>query len=120
MTKQQALVLSIVLDEMTHLSAEDIFLIAKEKMPSIAMGTVYRTLNILVKKNRIRRVEIAGYPDKFDSNIDPHDHLICTNCGDIQDIKITNLKNYLEEQVCVDISSFNLCINYVCPKCKNK
>ena len=43
-----------------------IYFLAKQEMPSIAIGTVYRNLNLMVKDEEIRRVQLAGEPDRFD------------------------------------------------------
>lgn len=45
MTKQKKLVLSIAENSNAHLTAEEIFILAKKEMPNIALGTVYRNLN---------------------------------------------------------------------------
>ena len=41
MTRQRALILEILQHSPKHLTADEIFAIAKEKMPGIARGTVY-------------------------------------------------------------------------------
>ena len=77
MTKQKKLVLSIAENSNAHLTAEEIFILAKKEMPNIALGTVYRNLNILVEEGLLNRIAIAGRPDKFDHVGDEHEHLIC-------------------------------------------
>ena len=47
MTKQQTLICDILANVCDHLTAEEVFFRAREKMPNIAMGTVYRNLNQL-------------------------------------------------------------------------
>ena len=42
MTRQRALILEILQHSPKHLTADEIFAIAREKMPGIARGTVYR------------------------------------------------------------------------------
>ena len=65
MTKQKKLVLSIAENSNAHLTAEEIFILAKKEMPNIALGTVYRNLNILVEEGLLNRIAIAGRPDKL-------------------------------------------------------
>lgn len=120
MTKQQTVILNLIMKAEDHLTAEQVFLLAKEELPSIAMGTVYRNLNIMAMDKRINRLEIAGEPDRFCRNIVPHDHLICDQCHEIKDIKFAGLKNYLEEKSKVNITTFDLCIHYICDECKKK
>ena len=47
MTKQRKLILDIINSSDRHLTAEEVFFIAKEQMPGIAMATVYNNLNYL-------------------------------------------------------------------------
>jgi hypothetical protein len=56
MTKQRKLIYQIVKDSMSHLSAEEIFFRAKQVMPSISMGTVYRNLGLMVEDKELRKI----------------------------------------------------------------
>ena len=47
MTKQRELILSILKQSDRHLTADEIFFLAKLKMPSIAMATIYNNLNAM-------------------------------------------------------------------------
>ena len=47
MTRQRALILEILQHSPKHLTADEIFAIAREKMPGIARGTVYRNLKLV-------------------------------------------------------------------------
>ena len=47
MTRQRALILEILQHSPKHLTADEIFAIAREKMPGIARGTVYRNLKLM-------------------------------------------------------------------------
>lgn len=118
MTKQQALILDIMLHANHHLSAEDVYLIAKKRLSSIAIGTVYRNLNILAAQGDIRRVEVPGSPVYYDKNISVHNHLYCDVCNELQDIMIKGLHAFLEDKTEVNITSVDLIIHHVCDKCK--
>lgn len=85
MTKQRRLVLDIVNASRDHLTADGVCLKARESMPSIAVGTVYRNLNILAVNGDIRRIPSCG-ADRYDRASEPHDHAICVRCGRIFDI----------------------------------
>ena len=55
MTKQRQLILDIINRSCSHPSAEEIYREAKQIMPSIALGTVYRNLGLMAKDGEIRR-----------------------------------------------------------------
>lgn len=120
MTKQKKLVLSIAENSNAHLTAEEIFFLAKQEMPSIALGTVYRNLNILVEEGLLRRISVAGKPDKFDHVRDRHEHLICCQCGRLSDIKIDGILDGIKAATGVDVLSVSLNAYYICDECKRK
>ena len=66
MTKQRELILSILKQSDRHLTADEIFFLAKLKMPSIAMATIYNNLNAMNELGMIKRLHIDGVADCFD------------------------------------------------------
>ena len=120
MSKQQQVVYDIIKNSKEHLCAEQVFLRAKQILPKIAMGTVYRNLNQLVDDKKIRRVIVPGYPDHFDGILEEHEHLFCDGCKQIKDIHIEGLKNFIESNIHIDIDSLDLNIHYLCDDCKKK
>ena len=120
MTKQRRLIYSIITNSKEHLSAEEIYESAKREMPNIAIGTIYRNLNLMVKDGEIRKVEIHNATDRFDKNIKSHDHLICDECGKLKDIVIKDFDKIIEEHSVDNITSYDLNIHYICPECNTK
>ena len=92
MTKQRKLIYQIVKDSMSHLSAEEIFFRAKQVMPSISMGTVYRNLGLMVEDKELRKIPFKGKSDLFDATMYDHEHAVCVECGKVVDIFIDDLK----------------------------
>ena len=85
MTKNKALLLALVQEKPRHLTAEQIFLLAKERCPHISMATVYNNLGALSSEGLIRRLHIDGQADRYDRTVAPHEHFICEECGEITD-----------------------------------
>ena len=69
-----------------HPDVEAVYLGVRERVPTISLDTVYRTLGALEKLGLIRRVEVLGGPVRYDPVLEPHHHFICTECGLIQDV----------------------------------
>ncbi|MBQ3126972.1 MAG: transcriptional repressor [Clostridia bacterium] len=86
MTRQRQLIADIICSSCEHLSADQIYHAAHTRMPSIAVGTVYRNLALMVEEGEIRRIAVAGGADRYDRNLHPHDHLLCVRCGAVCDI----------------------------------
>ncbi|MBQ1963730.1 MAG: transcriptional repressor [Clostridia bacterium] len=118
MTKQRELILSILKQSDRHMTADEIFFLAKLKMPSIAMATVYNNLNALDEAGVIQRLHIDGVADCFDKITEPHDHLLCDGCGKITDIHLPSLPETLERELGTEIRDYELTVHYVCPECR--
>ena len=69
MTKQRKLIKDIIYASRKHPTADEIFVEAKKKMPSIAVGTVYRNLSLLVELGEAVKVPSFDGCDHFDGEI---------------------------------------------------
>lgn len=86
-TKQKKLIYELVNTSCEHMSANEIYEKAREKIHNISLGTVYRILNELVMKHKILRITTKFGVDRFDRISDKkHHHFVCDNCGKIFDI----------------------------------
>ncbi|MBE6590047.1 MAG: transcriptional repressor [Ruminococcaceae bacterium] len=65
MTKQRELIINILKQSDRHLTADEIFFLAKLKMPSIAMATIYNNLNAMNEAGLIKRLHIDGVADSL-------------------------------------------------------
>jgi len=70
-----------------HLSAEELYHRIRTEDPSIGLVTVYRTLKLLREAGLATGRQFGDAYTRFDPNPAdrPHDHLICTRCGKIQE-----------------------------------
>ncbi len=120
MTRQRALIFEIMQNHPGHLTADEIFALAKQRMPNIARGTVYRNLKLMEQANEIARLEMPAGPDRFDKTSVPHGHLYCDGCGELQDIPVVGLMRELETAIGTQVRSYQLTIHYLCPACRRK
>lgn len=120
MTRQRALIFEIMQNHPGHLTADEIFALAKQRMPNIARGTVYRNLKLMEQSHEIARLEMPAGPDRFDKTSVPHGHLYCDGCGDLQDIPVVGLMRELETAIGTEVRSYQLTIHYLCPACRKK
>ncbi len=112
-------ILNIINTSTEHMTAEQIYLTLKSIYPSVVLATVYNNLNNLYQQKKIRKISIEGKPDRYDKTI-RHDHLICSNCGELSDIYLSDITSQLEQQTGFPIESYDLKIQYLCPKCREK
>ena len=119
MSKYSDLLLEIILQSKEHPTAEQIFMEAKKRNPKIVQATVYNNLKSLLAQGRIIRISNPGQPDRYD-NPTRHDHMICTQCGELFDIGLADLTSDIEAQLGYEIESYQLMIRFICPTCRKR
>ena len=119
MYKYKEKILKLIQNSKEHLSAEQIFLQLKTKNEKIVLASVYNNLSKLYQEQLIRKISIEGQPDRYDRVI-KHDHLVCSCCGKITDVYLSDLTQKITEQIGMPIYDYDLQIHYLCPDCKNK
>jgi len=118
MTKQREIIMSVINNSERHYTADEIFVLAKFKMPSIAMATIYNNLNALCEAGVIHRLHIDGAADVFDKILQPHDHLLCDRCGKVSNFFIPDVAQSLKKQIGEGFIAYDLVAHYICPECK--
>ena len=103
----------------THPTAAGIFNMVKPHIENISLGTIYRNLGQLVKKNMIRELTISGI-SHYDGNMDPHQHFVCKQCNSIIDCSSQNAwnENNLKENKEFDIQEVDIIFSGLCQECK--
>ena len=73
-----------------HLSADEVHRIVRRYAPEIGLATVYRTLEILVGIDILKRLDFGDGLSRYEINIETshhHHHLICKNCGVVKEFE---------------------------------
>jgi len=124
MTHQREMILEVVRESHTHLTADEIYERARKKLPRISMGTVYRNLDILDSCGFIKKLQPGYAQMRFDGNTKDHYHVVCMRCGKIGDAPIEpsdnaleNLENALGNLTHYGIFGHNLEFIGLCPAC---
>ena len=120
MTKQRELILQILNQADRHLTADEVFFLAKLRMPSIAMATVYNNLNAMHAAGVISRVHVDGGADCFEKTAEAHDHLLCEGCGKLSNVRLPRLGAQLSETLGMPIEGYDLTVRYLCADCRKK
>ncbi len=68
-----------------HRDVEDIYLQLKSNNHNVSRATVYRTIDVLVKNQMVRKMDLGDGRNLFEPRIDDehHDHMICLDTGKI-------------------------------------
>ena len=76
----------IAADE-THPDVETVYEAVRQRVPTISLDTVYRTLATLTERGLITRVSFTAGPARYDANPARHHHFVCTRCGLVRDVE---------------------------------
>jgi Fe2+ or Zn2+ uptake regulation protein len=69
-----------------HPTAESVYAVVSAEMPTISLRTVYQTLHDLEAMGELHSLDLGTGSMRFDPNLEPHHHLVCTECGRIDDV----------------------------------
>lgn len=122
-TAQRAIILEEVENSEEHLTAGEIFERVRKRYPSIAYGTVYRTLHLLAEHELIQELTFADQASRFDKRTDRHDHVHCTECGALVDVTVPVSSGF--EEAAATQSGWKVVRHHtlfegVCPDCLNQ
>jgi Fe2+ or Zn2+ uptake regulation protein len=104
----------------SHLSADDIYQKLRQSKTPVSLATVYRNLASLSKEKKILQIHIPGDTDRYDASLHPHAHLICMECGCIEDIDTDQILPCLNALGNGHIQSFELVLYGLCSSCAKK
>ena len=79
-------ILSFLRSTDQHPSAETVYAALKPQIPDLSLGTVYRNIALFKSQGQIISLGSVNGVERYDGNIDPHVHFVCTGCGCIQDL----------------------------------
>lgn len=119
---QRELILKEVQGRNDHPTAEQICTSLRSECPRLSLGTVYRDLNTLVDIGKARRVSIPGEADRFDSNLEAHQHLYCRKCHTIESLNIpaAKLEKLIHSCPGIKVEDYSLIVFGLCSECAGK
>ena len=119
-TPERYIVLKYIYKINTHFDIDYLyeFISKKEK---ISKATIYNNLTILTKAKLIKQIHFNNNRILYEKSLNKkqHDHLICSNCGEIFefcDPRIQNILNGIEQTTNFNIHSHSLYIYGNCNK----
>ena len=101
-TSQRIAVMEEIIKDKGHRESEDIYLAIKSHQTHVSRATVYRTLDILVQNNFVRKQNFGDGRARYERKIDSlhHDHLICVVCGNIMEFLDLDIER-LQENIAI-------------------
>ncbi len=121
-TSQKKLILSIMEENFTHPTADEIYDLARKSDPRISRGTVYRNLSALSRSGKILKISVPDGADHYDITTREHYHFCCESCGKMfdtpEDVRPqTESAAKKMEEAGFKVSGLTLILTGLCPSC---
>lgn len=122
-SQQRREILDIFLGIEKHLTADQLYRIAKKKYPGIGFATVYRTLKLLCSAGLCREFRLEDGTTRYEHLYGHrhHDHLICVKCGrcvEIDDVQIEQMQERLFKYHGFHPQGHKMELYGICKRCK--
>ncbi len=121
LTSQRKAVLEALGESRGHPSAEDVYLLVKQKNPRVALGTVYQALSVLEEIGVIGAKHWSESPTRYDLNVDPHLDIRCLGCGAVSEIpgvELGDLEDRLRAATAYEVTRAAVVVEGLCPACR--
>ena len=120
---QRVEILGVLAEAEKHLTADELYRLARRKNPKIGYTTVYRTLKLLCECGLCREMTPHDGINRYEyaPGHEHHDHLICVKCGrfvEVVDPEIEKLQKKLAKKSGFFEQFHRMEIYGVCSKCK--
>lgn len=127
MTPERAVILAEIFQIEGHFQPDDLLVRFRTNGVRISRATIYRTLDLLVSCDLVRREIFAGTAHYERAHRveghSHHDHLVCSACGSIFEFHNAEIER-LQEQVCRDFDfephSHSHQISGLCAGCRRR
>jgi Fur family ferric uptake transcriptional regulator len=122
LSKQRKVILEKLQETDSHPTADELYMVVREIIPRISLGTVYRNLEFLCSQGVIQKVGHGGPQMRFDGNPEPHAHIRCVSCSKVADVKAPLAVPQLDGSQSMGYLVLGVNLEYVglCPDCKKK
>lgn len=87
-TRTRCAIMSLLSETKSHPSTETIIDELDRRGQRAPVATVYQNLGALTAHGLVLRFMDSRGTARFDGNIEPHCHLVCTDCGKVADAEV--------------------------------
>lgn len=91
LTQQRLEIFREVAASTSHPDAEAVFKAVRQRLPTVSLDTVYRTLWTLTDVGLLGTLGPRRDRARFDANLAPHHHFVCVQCGSARDFESKDL-----------------------------
>lgn len=122
--QRRAIVDTIICNEGSHLTVEEIYDEVKKDCPEIGLATVYRTILLLEEMGIVYKLDLndgcSRYELVHEDETHRHHHLICTRCGKVIEVEgdlLETLEDEIEKKYSFKIEDHSVKFFGLCNEC---
>lgn len=119
-SRQRESIKAFLMTRTDHPTADTVYQELRELYPNISLGTIYRNLSLLAEIGEIQKICTGDGVDRFDGQIQPHYHVVCTQCHRVDDLHLDFLNSVTDlASRYYDGQIFSHSTNFygICPDC---
>ncbi len=98
-TPQRLLIFRKLVQTEEHPDAETLYHQVRQSLQSISLDTVYRTLATFEKLGLASKIFFLSTRARYDPNMEHHHHFVCTSCGYVGDISLSENRDAFSNEV---------------------
>ncbi len=91
LTHQRLEIFREIASTLEHPDAEAVFRAVQQRVPTVSLDTVYRTLWMLHDLGLVTTLGPRRESLRFDANLEQHHHYVCVRCGLVRDFDSADL-----------------------------
>ena len=123
-SKKREAILAAIRETCVHPTADWIYQQLKPTHADLSLGTVYRNLSFFREQGLVKSVGVVNGQERFDGDLTPHSHFICSCCGAVRDLHVDALDSGLDDAVArqygLSVAGHELTFHGVCAACREQ
>lgn len=96
---QRLAVMDYLATHKTHPTVDEIYSALAPSIPTLSKTTVYNTLKLFVENGVTQMLTIDEQNSRYDADVSPHAHFLCSKCGKVYDLQFVDFANTLPEEI---------------------
>ncbi|WP_059048930.1 Fur family transcriptional regulator [Paenibacillus senegalimassiliensis] len=120
-TPQRHAILAYLMESMSHPTADEIYRSLEPRFPNMSVATVYNNLKMLIEAGMVQELSYGDNSSRFDADVSNHYHIVCEQCGKIEDFMYPSLEDVertAEEVTGFEIHGHRLELHGICRHCR--
>lgn len=118
LTPQRRAVLEELRASPDHPTASELLRRLQRRRLGTSPATVYRSLDVLVRAGLAVELKLDGGPARYDGDPGHHDHLVCTRCRRVVDIRQPEPDLSGVRETGFTVTGYDLRVRGLCPACQ--